>query len=103
MAIVEGADGFQWEDNTGTKEKPLAGGAGREYWRKIENQPGGWWRITREDDGGNQLNFKYYLRQWKEDESGNRRLLSHGFAPDDTLPRAQESARYQELMMSPAE
>ena len=98
MAIVEGADGFQWEDNIGTKEKRLAGGAGREYWRKIENQPGGWWRITREVDGGDPLNVKYYLRQWKEDESGIRRLVSHGFAPVDTLPRAQESAREHELL-----
>ena len=97
MAVVEGADGFQWEHNIGEEKEPLAGGATREWWREIEKQSGGWWRITREvDDVG--MNASYFLRQWETDESGTRRLLSSNFKPTDTLARSQESARDHELI-----
>ena len=93
MTVVEGADGFKWEQNIGTSEKPLAGGAIQEWWRIVEGSTDDWWRITREEGP-----LPYFLRKWKKGANDDRpRLIDSEYAPTDTLPRAQEFARLKEV------
>ena len=94
---MNGADGFLWEYNISEDDKLLAGYAEAEWWREVDNNPGHWWRITSErnypaDD------LKFFLRLWENDEQVHRKVLkASGFAPCDSIARAQEKARDYEL------
>ena len=96
MSITEGADGFKWEHNIGEEKTPLAGGASEEWWREVEGHDGEWWRITEEYDVMGR-NPQFFLRLWEKDKDAGKTVLkSSGFAPIDTLARAQEGAREYE-------
>lgn len=62
----------------------------------LEGHDGEWWRITEEYDVMGR-NPQFFLRLWEKDKDAGKTVLkSSGFAPIDTLARAQEGAREYE-------
>ena len=84
MAMMEGADGFQWENNIGTKDKPLAGDVRREWWREAQiSPPYQWWRITKESG-----ELEYFLRLWELDKDTDKVVQKAAGSHHSTLSPA---------------